>query len=148
MNRPRTRSLSGVANGTGVAVLEVTAPQGADWLVQRISVASSAAGTVRAYVGAEASENIVDGTASGGFDISDNAQPILVSAGETLRLVWTGLAANDRVSARMQYVDMSFDDWKQSRASVFAPIERIPFGHDMGYSGRKITVPYGGDNFS
>lgn len=79
------------ATGRCEATIEAVPPD-QFWLVDRMTVTctSSTETEARVYRGEERDANLVDGTVAGNLDIADEAQPILVEAGEELRCVWTG----------------------------------------------------------
>lgn len=92
-------------DGTGRA--EIVLPpvgSGGLLLLQRILVQTDSTGspTVRMYVGSESPLNMVDGTPSGKLDVAEYTNPLILMAGEQLRIVWSGLSAGARCVARIQ----------------------------------------------
>jgi len=74
-------------DGTAVIALDPV-PQGYLWLVDAFSVWSTSGGNPVAEVWA--GPRRMDGTQAASFDISDRSSPILVAAGESLQVTWTG----------------------------------------------------------
>lgn len=82
-------SNTATADATGTATL--TFPQvdaGYLWLVDAGSVRTTSTSGTRAELWA--GPRLMDGSDSGNFDFTDRNSPILVTAGESLQVVWIG----------------------------------------------------------
>jgi hypothetical protein len=77
------------ADATGQAVVSWEAVElGYLWLMDAGSVRSNSTGDVQATLWA--GPRLMDGSDGGSFDFSDRNSPVLVAAGESLQIVWTG----------------------------------------------------------
>jgi hypothetical protein len=94
--RPRPyRSLgsaTATADAAGAATVAIgIPPSGYQWHIERMTV--TAGGTARVYVGPAQSNNLADFTPLGTEDVSDNASPIFVPAGQQAIVVFSGAGA-------------------------------------------------------
>lgn len=78
---------------------------GTFWLLERITVTTTATGPTRAmvYAGGISPINFLDGTERGNFDVADNASPILVDSNTALTIQWSGVELGAVATARIQY---------------------------------------------
>lgn len=89
------------SNAAGIAGLDLGAPFiGFSWLVERISV--TGAGSVDFYVDSVNPTSLVDFTAAGTKDISDEFSPIYVPGGQHFLAVFTGAGVGTLCTCRIQ----------------------------------------------
>ena len=89
-----TESGRATADATGRAVASVQALRAFEyWSVTRMTVENTSitnVPTCKVYRGSIAPTNLVDGTYTGTFDVSDLSNPITVQNGAALIAEWTG----------------------------------------------------------
>lgn len=90
------------ANASGLAVASWEAvEQGYLWLVDGMSVRNNSAANAQATIWA--GPRLMDGSDAGNFDFSDRSSPVLVAAGESLQVMWTGCTPGAKCTFDGQY---------------------------------------------
>lgn len=75
------------------------------WLIDRMVVSTTTAQptTARIYRDYADPAHLVNATGNGNLDVDDSNSPLLVDTGSQLLVVWTGVEAGFRGTARTQY---------------------------------------------
>lgn len=99
------RTYTGTADATGVAEIDLPQlPDNERWQLTHMvaGCASTAATSMRLYLGQVANGTLRDGTASGNFDVADWPMGLMVPPGQVLIARWTGCNPGDAVFLTLQ----------------------------------------------